>query len=119
MTTEDNIEVLDTEIIEPEPPRGIDDLLSLDTYQGMTDEEIDIVIDYKCKYAVADAMKTSIAKVESDARNASDAIIGTMMDRLIESNDMLLDRMSDRKYHSLEPLTVNATTLELEVSESG
>jgi hypothetical protein len=46
-------------ITNQEPPQGIVDfprdinvLLSLNTYQGMTDEEIDMLLDYKIKQAV-------------------------------------------------------------------
>lgn len=36
------------------PPRDINILLNLDTFQGMTDEEIQMVIDYKIKYALSE-----------------------------------------------------------------
>lgn len=119
MTTNDDIEVVEPEIIEPESPRDINTLLSLDTYQGMTDEEIDILIEYKCEVAVSNKIAESIQSVEEDSRKAMDAILDRLIDNSLRSNTALADRMSDRQYHSLEPLTVNATTLELEVSESG
>lgn len=36
------------------PPRDINILLNLGTFQGMTDEEIQMVIDYKIKYALSE-----------------------------------------------------------------
>lgn len=43
----------DTEV-KPLPPRDINVLLNLGTFQGMTDEEIQMVIDYKIKYALSE-----------------------------------------------------------------
>lgn len=43
----------DTEV-KPLPPRDINILLNLGTFQGMTDEEIKMVIDYKIKYALSE-----------------------------------------------------------------
>lgn len=40
------------EILDNEEPRNINVLLALDTYQGMTDEEIEILINYKIDLAV-------------------------------------------------------------------
>lgn len=40
--------------VKPLPPRDINILLNLGTFQGMTDEEIQMVIDYKIKYALSD-----------------------------------------------------------------
>lgn len=43
----------DTEV-KPLPPRDINVLLNLGTFQGMTDEEIQMFIDYKIKYALSE-----------------------------------------------------------------
>lgn len=40
--------------VKPLPPRDINILLNLGTFQGMTDEEIQMVIDYKIKYALSE-----------------------------------------------------------------
>lgn len=40
--------------VKPLPPRDINILLNLDTFQGMTDEEIQMFIDYKIKYALSE-----------------------------------------------------------------
>ena len=37
------------------PPRDIDELLLLETYQGMTDEEIELIITYREQRALTDA----------------------------------------------------------------
>ena len=55
MTTE-NENVTDDGIITP-PKRTLDILLSLDTYQGMTDEEIEDIIEFRCKLAREDDLQ--------------------------------------------------------------
>lgn len=40
--------------VKPLPPRDINILLNLGTFQGMTDEEIQMFIDYKIKYALSE-----------------------------------------------------------------
>lgn len=40
--------------VKPLPPRDINILLNLGTFKGMTDEEIQMVIDYKIKYALSE-----------------------------------------------------------------
>lgn len=40
--------------VKPLPPRDINILLNLGTFHGMTDEEIQMVIDYKIKYALSE-----------------------------------------------------------------
>lgn len=57
--------------VKPLPPRDINILLNLGTFQGMTDEEIQMVIDYKIKYALSDKdiklkQATYIEKMNSD-----------------------------------------------------
>lgn len=57
--------------VKPLPPRDISILLDLKTFQGMTDEEIQMVIDYKIKYALSDKdiklkQATYIEKMNSD-----------------------------------------------------
>ena len=55
MTTNDT-PITDTNetVVKPLPPRDINVLLNLGTFQGMTDEEIQMVIDYKIKYALSE-----------------------------------------------------------------
>lgn len=72
MTTNDT-PIADTNNTEvkPLPPRDINILLNLGTFQGMTDEEIQMVIDYKIKYALSDQkikleQATYIEKMNSD-----------------------------------------------------
>lgn len=72
MTTNDTpiTDTNDTEV-KPLPPRDISILLDLKTFQGMTDEEIQMIIDYKIKYALSDKdiklkQATYIEKMNSD-----------------------------------------------------
>lgn len=50
--------------------RSVDELLKLDTYQGMTDEEITSIIDFKCKCAA------DTARVEADHTALEDTLTG-------------------------------------------
>lgn len=53
MTTEDPYKSGDIIITDgTKPPRGLEELLKLDTYQGMTDAEIKLVIAYKERLAL-------------------------------------------------------------------
>lgn len=72
MTTNDT-PITDTNNTEVKqlPPRDISILLNLGTFHGMTDEEIQMVIDYKIKYALSDKdiklkQATYIEKMNSD-----------------------------------------------------
>ena len=57
MTTENETVVDEPEVVDNEPktPRSISVLLNLGTYQGMTDEEIDMVFNYKLNLELASA----------------------------------------------------------------
>lgn len=58
MTTEENVQ-----------PREIATLLALDTYQDMTDDEIELVIEWK----VNDAVQKALGSAELAARQAATA----------------------------------------------
>lgn len=51
-------------------PRDINVLLSLETYQGMTDEEIDMLLDYKIKRAVTSQEMLMRAAIETERMNS-------------------------------------------------
>lgn len=57
MTTDNETVIDEPEVVDNEPkkPRSISVLLSLGTYQGMTDEEIDMVFNYKLNLELASA----------------------------------------------------------------
>lgn len=52
-------------------PRPIEDLLKLDTFQGMTDNEITSIIDYSVKRAAQDAAH-AVRMEEIEARSERD-----------------------------------------------
>lgn len=57
----------DNELQEQTPePRPVEELLKLDSFQGMTDAEIESVIKVRTEYAINDA----IAKQAADTRDA-------------------------------------------------
>lgn len=60
---------LENPVIENEP-RDINVLLSLKTYQGMTDAEIDMILDYKIKRAVTSQEMLMRAAAETERMNS-------------------------------------------------
>lgn len=85
MTTEGN----EVEVIEP---RDITTLMSLDTYQGMTDDEIELVIQYRCERAAElvntaainekfDQLRSEIAHRDEVARANSSDLFARMLAR--------------------------------------
>ena len=60
--SDDIIEVTASE----KTPRTLDELLKLDTYQGMTDVEIDIVIEWHVRNAVQDAEFKAQANLQQE-----------------------------------------------------
>lgn len=49
------------------PPRTIQELLALDTYQGMTDEEIQMIVDYYQQVGYDTALGTAQISIWADA----------------------------------------------------
>ena len=69
-------------------PRPLGTLLSLDTYQGMTDMEIDTIISYKIQEALTTANLQAMAQESAsriDAWNAHCAETGAKIDAVIQS----------------------------------
>ena len=77
----------DTEV-KPLPPRDINILLNLGTFQGMTDEEIQMVIDYKIKYALSEQEIKLKQAVYIEKMN-SDIVLSTQVAN--EANDIYRD----------------------------
>lgn len=69
--------------------RGIGVLLALDTYQGMSDEEIESIIAYKCNMAYAkgnsDAVNSQAMINLMDSKRKSDAMFARISN-VIQSN---------------------------------
>lgn len=63
----------------------IDTLLKAETYQGMTDEEIDAIIDYKVERAKGDA---TISKDMEAHRELMRALMGTQAESSAKVRDM-------------------------------
>lgn len=90
MPTNDNTPITDTNDTEvkPLPPRDINILLNLGTFQGMTDEEIQMVIDYKIKYALSEQEIKLKQAVYIEKMN-SDIALSTQVAN--EANDIYRD----------------------------
>lgn len=82
MTTEND------EIIEV-TPRSISVLLSLDTYQDMTDEEINLVLDFKIQEAVSSANNQAIR--EQNAQ--TNAVIEQSQAAIVAETQAVLDSL--------------------------
>lgn len=63
----------------------LDTLLKADTYQGMTDEEIDAIIDYKVERAKGDA---TISKDMEEHRELMRSLMGTQAESSAKVRDM-------------------------------
>lgn len=74
--------------VKPLPPRDINILLNLGTFQGMTDEEIQMVIDYKIKYALSEQEIKLKQAVYIEKMN-SDIALSTQVAN--EANDIYKD----------------------------
>lgn len=59
-----------TSITEEAKDRSVNELLKLTTYQGMTDSEIDSLIDYKVNIARMNGMVDAKAAIMSETNNA-------------------------------------------------
>lgn len=74
--------------------RGIGVLLSLNTYQGMSDEEIDSIITYKCNMAYArgnaDAVSSQAMVNLMDSKRKSDAMFARIAN-VVQSNGSQTD----------------------------
>lgn len=72
-------------------PRDIQTLLSLKTYQGMTDEEIQIIIDFKEEQARNDTVTNAKVAMELESINATTEIRNQVAS---EANDILKQLLS-------------------------
>ena len=83
----------ETQGVEPEvEPRSLSVLLSLDTYQGMTDAEIDIILDYKIQQALSDAEFTLKATTEIEQMEQTIADNRAGCKRALDMIESLLSR---------------------------
>lgn len=92
MTTE-NVEFDDTTTTETEntysttsKPRDIKELLTLTTYQGMTDDEIQLIIDYRVEQARTDEVLKAQIAIEVTTMNETAEIRSR---QAVESNNIL------------------------------
>lgn len=86
MTTEDTP-------VEITQPRSIGELLSLTTYQGMSDEEIQSIIDFKCDLARRDSISRAQQQTNLVAMNS----MVELHAKALESSTMLYDRLLSRE----------------------
>lgn len=103
MTTEETIEVVEPEIV---TPRDLNELLSLGTYQGMTDAEIEIIFNYRLSKALQEA---EIEQLNAKTIEMSERITATneeMARSCAESSKAILDAIANRQY---KPITIVRT----------
>ena len=84
-----------TEETQTQEPRSINELLSLGTYQGMTDEEIDSIIDYKVQLETTNEINLAdisnrtqalneLVAQELENHNALVAMVQSIMNRQVD-----------------------------------
>ena len=71
-----------------ETPRDLEVLLRLDTYQDMTDEEIDILIAYKVKVGVESEISQQIINNQIETSN-------TLVETSLQAKNTALKRLQD------------------------
>lgn len=79
----------ENEIIEP---RDINKLLALDTYQGMTDEEINSIIEYKAERLYKNKEIESKRKIEREQNNEKLSILRDSCKKTEEMLQSILNR---------------------------
>lgn len=90
MTTS-NEEIRDEQepIPEQPQPRPIEDLVKLDSYQGMTDEEINILMQYHLEIAIKDSAYQAALEAQRKAEQAKIESYRSLADRAKERLDEL------------------------------
>lgn len=58
-----------TEAVQVTKPRSVNVLMDLDTYQGMTDEEIDSIIEFKARLKSIDIRNTAVVNHVTEVAN--------------------------------------------------
>ena len=73
--------------------RNINELLNLDTYQDMTDEEIDSIIDYKMRIAFDSALTSAVIAEQTQIHNkvaednrANIATLRSMVESIVKAD---------------------------------
>ena len=92
-------------------PRPLGTLLSLETYQGMTDEEIEMIISYKITDALNTANLQAMAEESAsrlDAWNTHCAETSAKLDGVIQS---MLSDISKNEVIASAPKTVTPLTI--------
>lgn len=72
-------------------PRPIEDLVKLDTYQGMTDEEIAMVVEYTTQIAA----KNAAFKASQQAQREAEARISEFYQKEAEAASIELNRIAE------------------------
>ena len=73
-------------------PRSIGELLSLHTYQGMSDEEIQTIIDFKCDLARRDSISRAQQQTNLVAMNSMVELHGKALEESTRLYEGLLAR---------------------------
>lgn len=78
--------------VEVTQPRSIGELLSLPTYQGMSDEEIQSIIDFKCDLARSDSVARAQQQTNLVAMNSMVELHAKALEESTRLYDSLLSR---------------------------
>lgn len=83
-----------------EKTRNINELLALDTYQGMTDAEIDSILEYKIEHALAD--RERLARMVAEI-NLTEQLIEDNRRSAQQAHDML-QSMVETLFPTVKPV---------------
>lgn len=92
--------------------RDINVLLSLETYQGMTDEEIDIILNYKIKQAITSQEVLMRAAIETERMNSMIETSRANAQRALDMIEYLINR-EYMETPSVQPKTVSPRVTEV------
>lgn len=91
----DVIEDMENEENEEKKPRGINDLIDL-PYSEMTEEEIELVVEFKASVKARDAQHAEAMKVLQDGINAEIAIHQEMANKAMDTLNALTKHAINR-----------------------
>lgn len=90
------------ELNEVMEPRDINTLLALNTYQDMSDEEIDSIIDYKCNLSFAQGQLDTETVARVNATNQIIAANAANHATLVSMVESIIERQSELEVISYE-----------------
>lgn len=83
-------------IVEETPPRELNELLAMNTYQGMSDDEIEMLFDYRLEHAMKGAEIDIIKETNKEIKDTTLAIQASMLEESRLAMNRILERIANR-----------------------